>query len=60
MQAPLQKQLHETKDYLEYAEDPTGRTVIKLFMPPFEIESIQKQMLQQFTIPISAKERAQM
>lgn len=41
-------------------EEPTGKTVIKLFMPPFEIEDIQKQMLQQFTIPISAKERALM
>jgi len=41
-------------------EEPTGKTVIKLYMPPFEIENIQKQMLQQFTIPISAKERALM
>lgn len=50
----------DAKDYLEVQEDPTGKTVIKLFMPPYEIESVQKHMLQQFTIPVSAKERALM
>jgi hypothetical protein len=35
-----QKRLQDPKDYLEISEDPTGKALIKLFMPPYQIEDV--------------------
>jgi hypothetical protein len=35
-----QKRLQDPKDYLEVSEDPTGKALIKLFMPPYQIEDV--------------------
>lgn len=38
-------------------EDPTGKTSISLFLPPHELDDIEKKMIWKYKINISAKER---
>jgi hypothetical protein len=41
-------------------EEPSGAVTFKLYLPPNEIEYARSHVVQEFVIPISAKERFRM